>query len=477
MKKILQVSTECFPAAKAGGMGDVVGALPIYLPQQGIQAAVVLPKYGNAWFAEQAWTTVKKSSFQMADIQVNYRVQKLKGLDLGYPFYCIDLPGLFDRPSIYLAADGNGYKDEPIRNIAFQTAVAEWLTTGRQSFDGLHCHDHMTGLIPFMMKYCPRYVDYKEKPVLFTIHNGEYRGVWDWSYGKYLPKYDPLNGGVLDWDGQINGLATAIKTAWHINTVSPAYMREIMKDSDTLTRLYHAERYKCTGILNGIDNELWNPATDQYLDIHLEGSKWAAYKKASKSHLLKLVGLKGAKKPLIGFIGRMAWQKGADILAASIEQVLAEGHEANFVILGSGDKQIEADLLELATKYKGTVSTIIAYDEKLARAIYAGCDYLAMPSRFEPCGLNQMYAMRYGTVPIVTKVGGLIDTVPDISNDGNGILCPTPTISDFTMGVRRAISLYLTKEDFTSLRDKLVALDFSWSASAEDYAHLYEKYS
>jgi len=472
--KVLHIATECYPAAKAGGLGDVVGALPLYLPQHKVKASVVIPKYGNQWFAEQKFTTVKKGKFRMGPRTVAYAVQKLKGDALGFPFYCIDLPGLFDRPSIYLAADGHGYKDEPERNIAFQVAVMEWLTHGRQSFDGLHCHDHMTGLIPFMTKYCSAYEHFSELPVYFTIHNGQYRGEWDWSYGHLIPEHGS-HGGVLDWDGSINGLATAIKTAWHVNTVSPTYMKEIVRDADTLTGLYYAERYKCTGILNGVDTMLWDPATDKFLDEHLQDDNWKDFKKVSKSKITKKYGLH-ARPPLVGFIGRMAWQKGADILAEAIRTILAEGHKMSFFILGSGDKAIEESLLQLAADYRKQVTTVIAYDEGLARSIYAGCDYMIMPSRFEPCGLNQLFAMRYGTVPIVSPVGGLVDTVPDIRKKGNGIVAIDADAESMAVALRRAAELYAEQKKIVALRDKITALDYSWVKSAGEYAAIYRKY-
>ena len=472
--KILHIATECYPAAKAGGLGDVVGALPLYLPQYGVEASVVIPKYANKWFGSQKFTTVKKGHFQMGDSSVQYRVQKLRGDGLGFAFYCIDIPGLFDRENVYLGADGEGYADEPERNVAFQTAIMEWLTHGRQSFDGLHCHDHMTGLIPFMTKYCEAYSHMQEVPIYFTIHNGQYRGEWDWRYGKLLPAHGE-HGGVLDWDGSINGLATAIKTAWHVNTVSPNYMKEIVRDADSLVGLYYSERYKCSGILNGVDTVLWNPATDKFLESHLEAGNWKEFKKESKRLLTKKYGLK-AKAPLVGFIGRMAWQKGADILADAIKELLYDGHKVSFVILGSGDKAIEASLTQLATDYKGQVATVIAYDEGLARAIYAGCDYLVMPSRFEPCGLNQLFAMRYGTVPVVSPVGGLVDTVPDVRKGGNGIVAIDADVASFVVALLRAVELYGDQKQFLQLRQKIAALDYSWVKSGGDYAALYRKY-
>jgi len=472
MKKILHISTECYPAAKAGGMGDVVGALPIYLPQFGIEASVILPKYANKWFAQHQFKTLQKGSFQLGNETIKYQIQILKNEDLGYPFYCVDIPGKFDRENIYLGSDGHGYPDEAQRNIAFQTAICEWLSKGKQHFDGLHCHDHMTGLMTFFIKYCPAYKKLADTPTFLTIHNGQYRGVFDWEKVELFPDFDRKFDGMLDWDGKINSLATAIKCAWQVNTVSPSYMQELSENFDTLTPLIQQEKAKTSGILNGIDPKLWNPATDKYLDRHLKKNNWTAFKSHHKNTLLKRYGLK-SRRPLIGFIGRMAHQKGADVLTEAIEQVLKNKQAVSFVILGSGDKAIEENTTRLAKKYPQSVAAIIAYDEGLSRYIYAACDFLIMPSRFEPCGLNQLYSMRYGTVPVVSSVGGLVDTVPDISVGGNGIAFPQAETQYVTQAIERCAFLYKNKNTFNSLRNKIVQLDYSWNQSAQAYSIMY----
>jgi len=473
VNKVLHISTECYPAAKAGGMGDVVGALPIYLPQQGIEASVIIPKYDRRWFSEQTFETVHKGTVRLGDDKYGYAICQAQG-GLTYPFYCVDIPGLFDREDIYLGTDGHGYKDEAERYLAFQISVLQWLVETRQDFDLLHCHDHMTGLIPFFIKACPAYISMAETPTIFTIHNGQYRGVYPWSYADLLPDYDPSMKGLLEWDDQINSLASAIKCAWQVNTVSPSYMHELMYDFDTLTPLMMSESKKCTGVINGIDDELWDPASDKYLSSHLEGTRWKAFKNANKTALLKENGLK-SRRPLLGFIGRMAHQKGADILAGAIEKCLGQKLPFATIILGSGDKGIEQSLVDLAARYPKDVAVIIAYDEALARKIYAGSDFLLMPSRFEPCGLNQMYAMRYGTIPIVSHVGGLKDTVPDIANAGNGIVSRETSVEGFGKSIARAVDLYKDKKKFNKQIAKVTDLDWSWNNSAQKYAELYRK--
>jgi len=476
MKEVLHVSSECYPAAKAGGMGDVLGALPAYLPEHGINASVIIPKYKTQWFLNQKFKTLTTGTFSCGNQKQKFTVQQLDSSDQAFPLYCIDLPGLFDRDSIYLAEDGHGFKDEPKRNIAFQTAILEWLKDSPSKFDLLHVHDHMTGLIPFFLKYSPRYTKLKGIPSVLSIHNGAYRGEFVWEEVKsFLPAYDEQHGGVMDWDGKLNSLATALKCTWAVNTVSPSYMLELVKDSDTLTPLYESELHKCLGILNGIDADLWDPTKDQFLDHHLHGSRaqdWKKFKSANKAFLLEKFKLK-SRRPLIGFIGRFANQKGADLLMKAIDKSINQNLKFDAVILGSGDSNLEEEALRLMKENPGTVGAEIAYNEKLARQIYAGCDFLIMPSRFEPCGLNQLYAMRYGTIPIVSHVGGLKDTVIDITKDGQGLVIKELNEKGLVDAISRSIDLYRNKKALSKLIGQITKLDYSWSNSAKDYAKLY----
>jgi len=476
MKNVLHVCSECYPAAKAGGMGDVVGALPAYLPEQGIRATVVIPKYKTKWITEQSFNTIYEGSFPLGDQQQPFVIQKLMTNEIVFPFYCIDLPGLFDRDSIYLAKDGEGFSDEPKRNIAFQTAVMEWLLIRHERFDLIHVHDHMTGLIPYFMKFCPKYEKLKTTPSVLSIHNGAYRGEFIWDEVKHLlPKFKESNAGILDWDGKINSLATALKCAWSVNTVSPSYMEELIKDSDTLTPLYESEKEKCKGILNGIDSKQWDPRNDVYLDEHLKSDKkadWGKFKAANKNILVEKFKLKKGK-PLIGFIGRFAYQKGADLLMEGIQEGLKQKLKFNAVILGSGDKDLENKAIKIANKHPRVLGVEIAYDEGLARHIYAGCDFLIMPSRFEPCGLNQLYSMRYGTIPIASHVGGLKDTVVDLSKNGQGIVIDKLDKEALVIAIKRSIELYKDKRKFSKLIHQISQLDYSWNNSAKVYATLY----
>lgn len=471
MKHILNISTECYPAAKAGGMGDVLGSLPIYTKTNEYKSSVVIPKYKTTWIENQVWKPQYKGVIKVGKKKVPFNIERLKRGILPYVLYAVNIVGKFDRTSIYLNENGVAFEDENERYILFQTAVCEWLLSKDIEVDLLHCHDHMTGLIPFFLKCANNYRVLDGLPVMFTIHNGQYQGAMSWAQKALLPEYHESYDGMLDWDGMINPLATALKCAWRVNTVSPSYMKELMDDFGNLTPLINAEADKCIGILNGIDSEVWNPKTDPMIDSNMETSI-DTFKSKNKAILAKKVGL-SKNKIIISYIGRLAYEKGADLLIPAVELALAEHDELAFVILGSGDPEMAEQLKQLEAKYKKNVKTIIAYDEELAHQIYAGSDFLVMPSRFEPCGLNQMYAMKYGTIPIARYTGGLKDTVPDISVGGNGLSFDLANEFDFHNALSRARILYINKKDFIKLRYKIVDLDFSWQQSAMKYIHQY----
>ena len=483
MTKVLHVSTECYPAAKVGGMGDVVGSLPLYLHKLGIDARVIIPKYINSWFQKQQFQTVHNGSFQLGDEAIDYSIQLLipnaSNKAVNYPFYCIDIVGKFDRESIYLGADGHGYADEIQRYLSFQIAVVDWLAASQstEAFSAIHCHDHMTGLIPFFMQYADDYQQLKDIPCFFTIHNGQYRGAIDWGLQSLLPAFNSQYQGLLDWDDSIHSLATAIKCAWRVTTVSPTYMLELQQDSDTLTPLLQQEKAKCIGILNGIDSDLWDPRADTHLQTHLNGNQWSAFKSYHKKKLQRRFHLTQNKDvPLLSFIGRFAYEKGADLLAPVFEDLLGQ-QPISIVVLGSGDKGTEMQIQQVAKQFPTVMTSIISYDEALAREIYAASDFLLMPSRFEPCGLNQLFSMRYGTIPVVRATGGLIDTVPDISGpQGHGIAFANATTDDVVAGIKRACVLYQNKAEFKKVRQTIVKLDYSWNKSASDYATQYSAF-
>lgn len=473
MNKVLHISTECYPAAKAGGMADVVGALPIYQEATGWTPSVVTPRYTLPWYDQQRFRKVYSGSFLLEGRDHLFDVYKVAKDTLPFDYYCIDIPSRFDRNSIYLNEQGYGFADEPERNVSFQRAVLQWLSESKTSFDLLHCHDHQVGFIPFLIRKAPEYNALSKVPVFYTVHNGAYNSRYPWSRRDLLPEFDTKSSQYIDWDGQMDAVATAMRFADHVNTVSPTYMEEMKSSMPPLQFMQSHSPDKFSGILNGIDDNVWDPKTDSLLTHHL-GRSWEQFKKLNKEEVLEgLYHLEGI--PLISFIGRFAYQKGGDLLVPAIEQILARFGFVNFYILGSGDPYIEQRMKELKTKYKERVACYIGYNEALAHKIYAASDFIVMPSRFEPCGLNQMYAMRYGGLPIARKTGGLKDTVIDFESGGAGIAFDYDSVDDLVHAMSRALFLYRDTKHYKKVRSQAVRIDHSWKRSAEAYSDIYNK--
>ena len=471
--KVLHISAECYPAAKAGGLGDVAGALPKYLNQQGFAAAVIIPKYHTKWIMNQEWEEIYAGQFMLDYDFIHFSIERLQSDELGFPLYVASIPGKYDRPSVYLDLDGKGYKDEVERSLCFQQATLEWLSQLEDLPEILHCHDHHTGLIPFYVKHCPAYNRLAKIPTVFTIHNAEYHGAFGWEKATKLPLFDGRAGGLIDWYQAINPLAAAVKCCWRLTTVSPTYMNELQMQSTNMAPLLRHEHAKSTGILNGIDVQVWNPKTDKYLAENLKKS-WKSFKTKNRKALKEKFRIDD-KLPLITFIGRLAGEKGAHLLAPMIDQFLSSGHKASFIILGTGEPRIQLELEKLAHRHGQYVNVALEYNEGLAHQLYAGSDFLVMPSKVEPCGLNQMYAMRYGTIPIVRAVGGLQDTVTDIGEpNGRGIQFTHLMTGDASFALERAVDLYKDKKQFEAIRQAITEVDFSWSNSAKQYIELYK---
>ncbi len=466
--EILHVSAECYPVAKAGGLGDVAGALPKYQQQLGHTAKLVMPMYRTKFLYENSFEVVHKGSFNMGPYWFNYTIIKEKTNKLGFDLYLADINGLLDREAVY------GYNDDAERFTAFQIAVVDWLSKWQHRPDVVHVHDHHTGLVPFMMQHCYAYRHLADIRTVITIHNAQYQGWMGWDKSVYLPDWDQWQWGKLDWNDTINPLASGVKCAHRITTVSYSYLDEMRREANGLEALFEYEKGKCTGILNGIDDKVWDPATDSYLEHHYSTKDAQAGKAASKEQLCRDFNL-DVNKPLFIFIGRLVHEKAADLLPRAISDAVyhMEG-KMNFLVLGSGDPQVEWELSNLNAPLTGFFNSRIGYNEKLSHQMYAGADFLLMPSRVEPCGLNQMYAMRYGTIPLVRNTGGLRDTVIDIGDPGGyGIRFNDATVWDITYSVHRALELYGNKKQMKTIIQKIMKLDNSWENSAGKYIDLY----
>lgn len=464
---IYHISAECYPVAKVGGLGDVVGALPKYLNKLGHAARVVIPAYHNAFFEKTTYEIEHEGKLKLGHFIFSYAILKVKGHDLGYELYQIAIPELFDRPNIY------SYEDDTERFLSFQIAFLNWLTETNQFPDILHCHDHHTGLIPFMVQHCYNYQNLRHTPTMITIHNGQYQGWFGYDKLHYVPSFDLYNVGYLEWGGMINPLASGIKCAWKVTTVSPSYLNEISNQANGLENLLRWERPKSLGILNGIDVDVWNTKTDPLLHANYSLKDFKKGKAKNKAFLCEQFNL-DPSKPLFTFIGRLVGEKGADLLPHICSMALNQHpQEICMLMLGSGDPNVEKELESLKYFYQGHYNTFIGYSEKLAHILYAGADFLLMPSRVEPCGLNQMYALRYGNIPIVRRTGGLRDTVVDIEDGGFGICHNEATVFDVCHSISRAVDLYHSST-FDGFRKEIQQIDHSWDRVAEEYITLYQ---
>ena len=467
--EIFHISAECYPIAKVGGLADVVGALPKYQNNAGHLSRVVIPCYDTKFRKENEFECVHWGHVKLGNFTFPFNVLKETTDKLGFELYLIEIPELFDRKDVY------GYQDDIERFLSFQIATLDWITGRNEMPDVIHCHDHHTGLIPFMMLYCHKYYKLQNTPSMITIHNGLYQGQFGFDKLYYLPEFDLSHIKVLEWDNCINSLAVAIKCAWAVTTVSPSYLNEINYSANGLESLFNMVRYKSKGILNGIDIEVWDPATDPALAKNYSIKNYEVGKQENKDKLCKLFNL-DPTKPLFSFIGRLLSEKGGDLLSLASAVALSENYQKlNILILGSGDVAIESHLNSLLQDYEGNYNTFIGYNEELAHLVYAGSDFLLMPSRVEPCGLNQMYSLRYGTIPIVRRTGGLKDTVVDFGDGGNGICHDQATVGDVTYSIQRAIKLYEDKKEINKIRKIGMNTDHSWERVCQEYIEMYNQ--
>jgi len=467
--RIYHLSAECYPIAKVGGLADVVGALPKYQNMAGMQAAVVMPFYNRKFVHENTFDIVFRGATLLGTRRIYFEILKEQTDKLGFELYLVKIPGLLDRENVY------SYPDEREQFLAFQIAFLDWINWSGQTPDLVHCHDHHSGLVPFLMYHSALYRRLAHIPTVFTIHNGQYHGAFGWDQMHDLPEIDFYKTGLLEWSGGINPLASAVKCCWKFTTVSPSYLQELAVNSNGLEYLFYVERDKGVGIINGIDTDVWNTETDPMIPAKFTAATLAAGKQQNKQLLCERFGL-SPDKPLIAFIGRLVVEKGADLLPEALERSIAQhGDKVNFLILGAGDSVTETALDLLRQLHPEHCNVFIGYDESLAHQIYAGADFLLMPSRVEPCGLNQLYAIRYGTLPIVRSTGGLKDTVIDFADEGGyGIRFANATVEDICISVTRAVVLFKDTKKVQTLRKRMMGLDFSWYRSAKEYIDLYE---
>ena len=472
--EILHISAECYPAAKAGGLGDVAGALPKYLIDTGMDTSVIIPKYQTKWLNQQTFKEIFAGDFYMGQERISFTIHRVEKDPTGFPLYVADIPGKFDRPGVYLDGFGNPFGDELARAISFQLASLYWVRSLENRPKVLHCHDHHTGLIPFLIRHAYAFTSLKNTPTVFTIHNGEYHGAFHWNKLYLLPAFDSTAGGLLDWHNMIVPIAAAIKCCWKLTTVSPGYMEELKHNSKGLEGLIKAEQGKSIGILNGIDTKVWDPRKDEFITKKL-ARNFKKYKAANRQVLYDQFNINEGL-PTVVFIGRLVREKGAELLPEAISRFIYDEPDLGFIVLGTGDPNLHQVFSNMRNHFPGRFDAALEYNEGLAHQLYAGADVLLMPSLVEPCGLNQMYAMRYGSVPIVRSVGGLRDTVPDIGREkGAGICFDYYSVDEIHHALSRAKSLASEPKKLMEVQKRNTKVDFSWEQSAKAYGDIYQE--
>ncbi len=465
--KVVFVSSEIYPFAKTGGLADISGALPIKIAKEGIKTFAFMPLYKSVDIEKH---DLKKIDI-ILDIYLNgkvYTFEVFKKIDTA-SFFFLKNDELFGRDYLYGPPEGD-YPDNDIRFGAFSYAVLEFIKKENVNPDIIHVNDWQTSLIPVLNydKY-----NYHHVRTLLTIHNLAYQGIFDkFAIERLNLGWHLFHMEALEFYDKVNFLKGGIVFSSAITTVSPSYAKEICTPEyghglDGVLRKYSNKLF---GIVNGIDYNVWNPDTDNH--IYENYCPYTLSKKSlNKKLFLKEIGL-ADDKPLFIFIGRFAKQKGIDIIKESLEDM--SKMPLNLCILGSGDKDYNDFFNSVKGKYEN-IYIRVGYDETFSRKMYAAADFLLMPSLFEPCGLNQMIAMVYGTLVIARTTGGLKDTVKDISQeDGYGILFNNPSKEDFLNAINRGLDLYKNKELFSSLQQKVMKIDFSIENTARKYIKLYE---
>ena len=472
--RILFVASEGLPFSKTGGLADVIEALPKALVALGHEVAVVLPRYR----ATKTTEVVLPSVTIPLGSQLRFPAIADGALVAGVRYFFVDDPAYFDRAQLY-GEDGKDYPDNPERFGEFCRAAIE-IAKHVWPADVIHCHDWQTALVPVLLR--SQYAADPAAgnlPVVFTIHNMGYHGLYarDVLARVGIPP-DLFHPGGIEFFNQVNLLKGGLIFADYLTTVSRKYAKEIQTPEygHGLDGVVRSRADRLVGILNGVDYSAWSPENDTYIAMKYS-AKDLSGKQACKRDLLEEFGLptENLARPLIGIVSRFADQKGFDLIAEKAGEILRE--EVALVVLGTGDPQYEELFRELATDFKGRVGVKIAYDNAIAHKIEAGADIFLMPSRYEPCGLNQIYSLRYGTVPIVRATGGLDDTIDafDLQHGtGTGFKFAAYSGDALLDAIRQALHHFAHERIWRRIQLNGMAKDFSWKASAGEYGKLYE---
>jgi starch synthase len=475
--RIVFVASECVPYSKTGGLADVVGALPKALAELGHQLEVLIPRYrmttpGPALPDASDITLPLASGFKFASIQRG-------GVSKGVGYHFVDCPELFDREGLYQARDGTDYPDNAVRFAAFCFACLEFMKRQPDPPDIVHCHDWQTSLTPIYLKrlYAQDPFFHRTSTVL-TIHNLGYQGLFPPDVLSQISLDSSLfSVEGLEFFGRVNLLKGGILFSDFITTVSSKYASEIQTTEFGcgLEGVLRAHARKLRGILNGADYDAWNPATDKLIPVQYTPEKLEG-KQACKRQLLRKMGVAQPlmDRPVIGMVSRFDTQKGFDLIAAIAEELMKM--DLYIVALGAGAPQFEELFRSFAALYPEKFLVKVAYDNELAHQIEAGSDMFLMPSRYEPCGLNQIYSLKYGTVPVVRATGGLDDTIQEFDgNEGTGFKFTQYSAEALLVAICKAVQTYRHRPAWRRLIQNGMKKDFSWVASAKSYTEIYQE--
>ncbi|MBI3048760.1 MAG: glycogen synthase GlgA [Acidobacteria bacterium] len=474
--RILMVASEATPYAKTGGLADVASALPRALVRLGHAVDVVIPRYRGITGGDRVARVAVPLGTSIADADI-YAITEagVRTLFVGHPPY-------FDREYLY-GVGNDDYGDNAARFAFLARAALEWVAGTGERYTVVHAHDWQAGLVPLLLRHTlAGAAAFRRVPAVLTIHNLAYQGLFEASW---LPRlgleWELMHVDAIEYWGRISFLKAGIVFSSRITTVSPQYAREIQTPEfgfgfDGILRSRSAD---LIGILNGIDYDEWDPARDPCLPVPYGASRLDG-KDAAKRLVLELVGLpaddEDRRRPLVGMISRLVDQKGFDLLAELGDEL--PRLDASFVLLGAGERRYEELWRNLAARHPGRIAVSIGFDEAMAHRIEAGADLFLMPSRFEPCGLNQMYSLRYGTVPVVRATGGLYDTVRNVdpaTGEGTGFTFDEYSPRALLAALRRALDMYRNRPAWRRIQAAGMGQDFSWDSSARQYAELYER--
>ena len=480
------VAAECLPFAQAGGLGDVLGALPVELEKLGLEVSILIPRYRLIdlhHYGFQPYSVAgTRIPFGWEEVSYDVHVGSLPGSTV--KVFLIGNDRFFNRDGIYFDPHtGRDFPDQSDRWVFFNRASMEFIRNEFPTVDIIHCHDHQAALIPAYLRKFYRHDGVLNKTgTVYTIHNLGYQGTFPrdvmWRAGFNEAEFYPTS--PFEFYGSFNFMKVGIVYSDLVTTVSPTYAREIQESAEIgygLEGVLRERSNDLIGILNGIDVNAWDPSTDPLIPAHFDVSNVRG-KRQAKRALLREFGLDESRidKPLFVMISRIELQKGFDLVLSILDDLLA--HDVSFILLGSGNKETERYLQTIGERHRGQASIRFAFEKRLAHLTEAGGDIFLMPSRYEPCGLNQMYSLRYGTIPVVRSTGGLSDTVTEFdprTGVGTGFRFNRYDPVEFKAAIYRALAICPDRRAWVQLMRNGMRQDFSWNRSARKYIDVYNR--